>query len=618
MAKGGMPIRVSYSARAGKVLAFAARELARALHEMVGERVTPESSREIAPRRIQLEFGRATRVPARSLSGDSFAIARAGEAIALDGGSDRAALHAVYAMLEGLGARYAPGREPEFARIDPAMLRAVEPRTVEPAFARRAFVSDIMTWNYGFADRLDLHLAHDREFIPWMATRGLNAFFYIRHAHDTRLRIDELLGAYRERGIASEYGGHVIQQLLPRESFEANPEYFPIGEDGARAARGNLCVSSDAALAIVRDNALRYVRDYPENELLHVWGADVWEGAWCRCAQCGALSPQLQYMKVVNAIAEAMAGEGGGPPVAYLAYHDTIDPDPALKPHANVWFEWAPRERCYSHAVDDSGCETNPRYLESLKRYLELFDGRGHVFEYYQDAILFGGLGFATPSIIARDLRAYRAMGITSISSLTFGAHSVLAYPVNLDAFARGTRSPDFEPKAILADTAAERHPTCAPAMAAAYGAVARASAKVLSYADVMRPVMVPAKARTKAAELREATAALGEAIEAADRIVRETNEPLVRAESELWQYGREVLGAIADYLDARATSGAQRRTKGEDAIARIERAAEHVRAIDLGFKGTWGAYDFEWIRGLWLDGLRRGLEEDEPRKEAP
>ncbi len=109
-----------------------------------------------------------------------------------------------------------------------------------------------------------------------------------------------------------------------------------------------------------------------------------------------------------------------------------------------MWFEWAPRERCYSHAIDDPACEINPRYLESLKRYLDIFDGRGHIFEYYADAILFGGLGFATPAVVASDLRAYRRLGITSISCLTFGAYSVMAYPVNLEAFVRGSRRSGF------------------------------------------------------------------------------------------------------------------------------------------------------------------------------
>ena len=112
-----------------------------------------------------------------------------------------------------------------------------------------------------------------------------------------------------ERGIEAEYGGHVLQLLLPRDRFAAHPEYFPCGEDGRRMESGNLCVSNRAALELVRAGALGYVRDNPEMAMLHIWGADVRRGAWCRCAECAALSPQLQYMKVVNEIAAALASK---------------------------------------------------------------------------------------------------------------------------------------------------------------------------------------------------------------------------------------------------------------------------------------------------------------------
>ena len=205
-----------------------------------------------------------------------------------------------------------------------------------------------------------------------MAARGINAFSYIRHLRDSRFKIDELRPLYREHEIASEYGGHVLQMLLPRDRFAANPEFFPFGADGKRNPRGNLCASNEAAIALVREGAVRYISENPECALLHVWGADVKAGAWCRCGECSRHSPQHQYLKVVNAIAAALAeGPTDGTPVAYLAYHDTLEPVPDLKPLPNVWFEWAPRERCYGHAIDDDSCATNPRYLESLKRYLE-------------------------------------------------------------------------------------------------------------------------------------------------------------------------------------------------------------------------------------------------------
>jgi Domain of unknown function (DUF4838) len=483
-----------------------------------------------------------------------------------------------------------------------------------------------MTWQYEKPDRFALHLEHDREFIPWMASRGINAFSYIRHERDSRLKIDELLPLLNQHGIASEYGGHVLQLLLPRDRFEANPEFFPVGADGKRNPRGNLCASNDAAIALVREGATQYMRDNPECALLHIWGADVWDGAWCQCAECSQLSPQRQYMKVVNAIAAALAeGPADATPVAYLAYHDTIEPVPGLDQLPNVSFEWAPRERCYSHAIDDSACAINPRYLESLKRHIDIFGGRGHVFEYYADAILFGGLGFATPAIIARDLRAYRALGITSISCLTFGAYSVLAYPVNLEAFARATQSPDFDPDASLADVAAQRHPRCAAEMTTAYRALARASALILNGGgDVMRPALTspppdpsgglpPLAARAAGAareyrvrDLRRARDILGDACAAADHILGGARDDLSVAERSLWQYGREVAHGIADYVEAAALTGDERGKRGESAINRISEAVTHIRGIDLPTKGTWGAYDIEWVCDIWLKALHR------------
>jgi hypothetical protein len=524
--------------------------------------------------------------------------------------------------------------------------------TSTPAFTRRAFVSDIMTWQYETPDRFALHLQHDREFIPWMAARGINAFSYIQHQRDTRLKIDELLPSFNEHGIASEYGGHVLQLLLPRDRFDSHPEFFPVGADGKRDPRGNLCVANPPALRIVRDGAIAYMRDNPECALLHIWGTDVRDGAWCRCGECSRLTPQRQYMAVVNAIAAALAdGPAGARPVTYLAYHDTLEPVPDLDPLPNVAFEWAPRERCYSHPIDDPACAVNPHYFDSLKRYIDLFDGRGHVFEYYADAILFGGLGIATPAIIARDLRAYRALGITSISCLTFGAYSVLAYPVNLEAFARGTQSPDFDPDTTLADVAAQRHPQCAPAMAVAYRAIARASVLILdgggdvmrpspdlfasAALDVVRPSLLraapasagaaltqPPRAGLAAAaipeyrvrDLRRARDILDEARAAADFVVGGARDQLTAAERALWQYGREVVDGIADYIEAAAATADDRHRlrdaavnkSAEAAINKIGDAISHVRGIDLLLKGTWGAYDIEWARDIWLAGLRR------------
>jgi len=579
---------------------------------MLGGDIASTATPELEARRIVVDFGDNPDARAGEpvkLAGDAFEIARPSpKSIAVSAGSNRGLIHGVCDLMEKLGANFAPGAPARFPQTDPATLSKVKPYRVEPAFSRRAFASDLMTWNYTFPERLEEHLKFDRQFIGWMGRRGANAFEYIRHAHDTRLRIDQIVDESSAWGIDNEYGGHVLPILMPRERFESNPEYFPASPDAKREARGNLCVSNRDALKVVADGAVAWLREYPENRLLHIWGADVSGGAWCACAQCSELSPQIQYMTVVNAVAGADEVAASGVLVTYLAYHDTIDPAPGLKPLANVMFEWAPRERCYAHAIDDRACETNRRYFGSLKRYIEIFQGRGHVFEYYADAILFGGLGFATPSIIARDLLAYRKLGIGGVSCLTFGAYSVLASAVNLEAFVRAARSPDFESEEATDAAAAGRHPQT-HVMAKAYRAIEKATALILDYGEVMTPYKMPAR---KAASKKQDLARALKQIESAVDIAKElgARDALCAAEAELWSFGLEIVEGLGDYLRAREENGVVRRMLGEAAIANIAAAIDHIRAIDAETKGTWGAYDLEWIREIWLDGLRKHLAE--------
>lgn len=610
MSEAARRLRVRYPADGGDVIATAAKTLADALSPMLAEAITLESADRLPARAIRIgpASGDVTgAIPDSVAAGtDAFAIARGdGDSILLAGGTERAVMHAAYELLERLGAPY-----PARPRIDRDRLAQVEPCAIVPAFRRRAIVSDLMTWHYETPERLAAHLESDGPFVEWMGARGLNAFSYIRHAVDSRSKIDELLPLYRARGIDSEYGGHILRFLLPRDRFAANPDYFPADASGARNRRGNLCVSNADALALVRDGAVRYARENPECALLHVWGVDLREGAWCRCGECAAMSPQSQYMKVVNSIAEALAEMGAAaPPVAYLAYHDTIEPDPALGPLPRVSFEWAPRERCYSHAIDDGACEINPRYWNLLKRHVELFEGRGHAFEYYADAILFGGIATATPAIIARDLRAYRSLGLDSVSCLTFGQHSVLAYPVNLETFARATRSPDFDAGLTAFDFAAARHPACAAEMADAYRAIARASAWILDGGgDVMRPKLGAANRLARIAALRQAHGDFTRAIEAADHAIARGGLD-APGEREVWRYSRAMVAGVREYLAA--CDDAQNPIGGRDAaIGAIGDAIDRFRSAAGSFNDIWGACDAEWIRGIWLDKLRRRFDE--------
>ena len=76
------------------------------------------------------------------------------------------------------------------------------------------------------------------------------------------------------------------------------------------------------------------------------------------------------------------------------------------------------------------------------------------------------------------------------------------------------------------------------------------------------------------------------------------------------------MLASLVDYLAAKGSRARDRVQRGEAAIKKIAVAIEQIRAIDRRLKGTWGAYDLEWIRELWLNTLRRGLKDNSERFE--
>src|SRR5262249_24127310 len=130
---------------------------------------------------------------------------------------------------------------------------------------------------------------------------------------------------------------------------------------------------------------------------------------------------------------------------------------------------------------------TNVFYRRMLDEHLERFEGRVDVFEYYGDAILFGGCAVPLPGVIARDLEAYRRAGVRGVSCLVFGAYSLWAYGANVAAFARGVRAPAATPEAVHQHNRG-RFGAGAEAMARYLAALERIMAGVVTYGDVLLP----------------------------------------------------------------------------------------------------------------------------------
>jgi len=122
--------------------------------------------------------------------------------------------------------------------------------------------------------------------------------------------------------------------------------------------------------------------------------------------------------------------------VPAIAYHDTMFPSEAIDPDPLCFLVFAPRERCYGHALNDPTCARNVVYLKALKdwqrRYAKNDDA--HTFEYYDDKLLFRGHTPYLPKVLVGDADTYEQHGIEAWMTLVVGGQ-LLAVDWNLLGF---------------------------------------------------------------------------------------------------------------------------------------------------------------------------------------
>ncbi len=568
---------------ASEPLRFAASELQRYLAAITGRALPIITA--AAPAN-SLHLGSADMPALEPLPGpDSFIVLPTSDGAVIQGQTPRAVLHAVYCLLEQFGCCWSlhSRNEEVVPRLD--TLPAIQSIPSAPRYAVRGYAADIMTWHYGDSAQFAEHLAADYEFVDWMGKSAANAYLFIRHPFDSQLTVPELIPDFTRRGISVEYGGHVIPLLLPREIFKDHPEFFPQRRNGERTEYGNLCTANATALRIASENAVHYVREHPELSVLHIWGADLWEGGWCHCSQCVGVTVQDQSLRLCNAVSEALGAEGVTRPVCYLAYHDTIDPDLHERPAPGVWVEYAPRERCYGHALDDSNCRTNRRYRESLERYVELFDGRVRIFEYYADAILFCGCAVPLAEVIAADLDYFHRLGIREITNLQFGAFSLWAYPANFLAYAAATRASGCD-VAQLRSGYAQRFGTHATLMVTTLAELELIMRNVVTFGDIRRP---PTKADAVQRLRPRVAAATTQLAVLVDRLASVAGDPAMAAQPMAAQHG------LLRYTNA-VLAGVLHQLDNLPAAADYEMAMAIMRDIDRRFTGLWGAVNLPVI----------------------
>ncbi len=394
------------------------------------------------PWQLAVTVGRAKPAELSSrqhLTGDAYCLEVSTQTVSIRAPTQKGVLNGVYDMAERLGFVFLlPGEDGEWAPSPREAYQLPVGRwTIQPQFPHHGVFSG--TW-------LDVGQAEWLRFFAKLRCNATNADL-------------ECLPLCRELGLRAEVGAHGLSSLLPRDRFEEAPGLFrmfqPEDFNGRRTPDANLCAGNNETWGIVRDRFITQIRAAPGAYAVHAWPDDLPAGGWCLCPLCRALQPSDQAMLAMRCLAEAAALTENAPRIAVIAYHDTIRPGPLIDAPREGFLLYAPRERCYAHALDDDSCPRNRFYLEALDAWVGKFKGidDAHTFEYYFDQVLFRGMHPFTPDVILEDMRVYRARGIECHMSLQVAGHAI-APDFNMLAFARAAWDEKLDAERMIADLA--------------------------------------------------------------------------------------------------------------------------------------------------------------------
>ena len=415
---------VRVEANGGETVQYAASELAR----LLGRVGVKAEVRKVGADGNAVTLGAAKAADVSEVKNDGFAIVCGSDGVTVAAICGKGVLNGVYQLAEDWGFGFVfPTPQGELVPEKPAAL-AEGVRTVNPRFPHRGLYSSS-----------DTTVLYDQQaWYEFLAKLRFNAT--CNHCSG----MPENHALYAKLGFRKETGGHEMSACLPREIHKSQPELFrmfqPEDFGGKRLSDSNFCASNPETRKIFAENYLKRVTPSAEKGYYahHAWADDLPAGGWCLCSRCRAYTPSDQSQMAMNAEARAIRRAGLKLRVPALAYHDTLFPSELVDPDPLCFLLFAPRERCYAHALDDARCTRNATYLRGLeawsRRYAKNTDA--HTFEYYTDQMLFRGHTPYLPEVLLRDADTYERCGIQSFMTIQIGG-PLLSPDWNMLAFSR-------------------------------------------------------------------------------------------------------------------------------------------------------------------------------------
>ncbi len=393
------------------------------------------------------KIAKAADVLPPKLMQDAYRLKITDKDITISSSSAKGVLNGVYDLAERLGYLFLlPGRDGEWQPLKDQLKTLPVGNFIEnPRFPFRG-----VFWQ-GFNEK-DFT---NEEWLRFYAKLRFNALSH---------NIEDLPLA-QELGLRLEVGGHGLSKLLPRNNFAKHPEWFrmvqPYDFNGKRVNDFNFCATNQEARKIIKENFRKELQGLKGAHAVHAWPDDLPGGGWCLCPTCRSFTPRDQAMLAMRDLAEVVAEEKLPIRIPVLAYHDTMFPGLQIDAPKQSFLLFAPRERCYGHALDDPSCPRNRYYLKALKAWMKKFKGidDAHTFEYYFDQILFRGMHPFLPLVILGDMSVYQKAGIECYMSLQVAGPDI-APEQNMLIFSKALWDEHLTPETFIENMADRICPT--------------------------------------------------------------------------------------------------------------------------------------------------------------
>ena len=328
---------------------YAAEELQRYLERISGVKLPittddhPMTTREILlgdnvhVHRLGLQLD-----PAK-LGPEGFLLRTLQDHLLIIGGRPRGTLYGVYALLEEkLGVRWLT---PEVEHV---------PRTTR---VELPFLNEIQKPALEYREVFWTEMLRDADFA---ARHRLNGHHY---------RLTEKHGG---RGAVFYPFVHSFDQLIPRETCEQNPEFWPMVEGRRVSGYVQRCLSNPNLVKTAVEQVRRWLEEHPEATIIDVSQNDT--GNWCQCPECRAFdeaegSPAASLIRFVNAIAESIEKDHPDVHVETLAYQYSRKPPKNLRPRRNVIIRLCSIECCFSHPLESCPSKENKLFREDIEEW---------------------------------------------------------------------------------------------------------------------------------------------------------------------------------------------------------------------------------------------------------